>query len=313
MSNVEQKTELEQSAPGQTQTAASPATVKDKSESVQQNEFNYKSGIKSTWCPGCGDFGVLSATYNALKEKKIDPKDVVSVSGIGCSSRIPFFISTYGFHSIHGRTLPIAVGIKTANPDLKVIVFSGDGDCYSIGLGHFIHTVRRNLDITLVVMDNSIYGLTKGQTSPTSSLNFVTKTTPDGNIDGPVNPIALALVAGATFVARGFSADAKGLAKLIVEGMDHKGFSMIDVYSPCPTFNHVDTFDYYKEHVVPMPKEHNVEDFSEALMLAISPTIHIGAFYKKQSPTFEENIAHHHKTPCDDKMQLLEKLFKKFS
>ena len=145
---------------------------------------DYKSGVKPTWCPGCGDFGVLNAVYNSLRTKGYAPQDVVLVSGIGCSSRLPFFSSTYGFHTIHGRSMPIATGIKVANPRLKVLALGGDGDAFAIGGGHFIHAARRNLDICYVIMDNSIYGLTKGQTSPTSMVGFVTKTTPKGTRTG---------------------------------------------------------------------------------------------------------------------------------
>src|SRR6266545_2676215 len=167
----------------------------------------YKSQEKPTWCPGCGDFGVLNAVYNALLAKGYNSKDVVCVSGIGCSSRLPYFMSTYGFHSIHGRAMPIATGIKVANPDLKVLAFGGDGDAFAIGAGHFVHAVRRNLDLTYVIMDNAIYGLTKGQTSPTSGSGFSTLSTPQGNPEQALNPILMAVASGATFVARGFSAE----------------------------------------------------------------------------------------------------------
>ena len=155
---------------------------------AERSVEDYKSGVKPTWCPGCGDFGVLNAVYNSLKAKGYAPQDVVLVSGIGCSSRLPFFSSTYGFHTVHGRTMPIATGIKVANPSLRVLALGGDGDAFAIGGGHFIHAARRNLDVCYVIMDNSIYGLTKGQTSPTSMVGFVTKTTPKGTPDRPVNP-----------------------------------------------------------------------------------------------------------------------------
>ncbi|HEY8744363.1 MAG TPA: thiamine pyrophosphate-dependent enzyme, partial [Chloroflexota bacterium] len=182
---------------------------------------DYKSSAKPTWCPGCGDFGVLNAVYNSLKVQGYKTEEVVVVSGIGCSSRFPFFVSAYGFHGVHGRAIPIATGVKMANPDLKVLVVGGDGDAFAIGGGHFIHGMRRNVDVTYVIMDNEIYGLTKGQTSPTSNVGFITKSTPKGSIDQPLNPLALAMVAGATFVARGFSAKPKELADLIVQGINH--------------------------------------------------------------------------------------------
>src|SRR5512133_591782 len=164
-----------------------------------QAEFTidqYRSDEKPTWCPGCGDYGVLNALYTSLREKGLDPKDSVVVSGIGCSSRLPFFVSTYGFHGLHGRTMPVASGLKAARPDLMVVVTGGDGDAFAIGGNHFIHAARRNLDITYVVMDNSIYGLTKGQTSPTSGMGFTTKTTPRGSAGRAVNPLLLALTSG---------------------------------------------------------------------------------------------------------------------
>ena len=192
---------------------------------------------------------------SALRTQGIPPHQVVCVSGIGCSSRIPYFINAYGFHGIHGRTMPIATGVRLARPDLKTLVFGGDGDAFAIGAGHFVHAMRRNVDLCYVVMDNATYGLTKGQTSPTSGTGFVTLSTPHGNPEQALNPMLLALASGATFVApRGFSADPQKLADLIVEGMNHKGFAFIDVYSPCVVFNKVNTFKYYKEQTEPLPK-----------------------------------------------------------
>ncbi|MDX1534352.1 MAG: thiamine pyrophosphate-dependent enzyme, partial [Thermoplasmata archaeon] len=168
-----------------------------------------KSDTKVTWCPGCGDFGVLNATLKAIQATQLDPKDLVVVSGIGCSSNFPHFLRSYGFHGIHGRVMPVATGIRLANPDLTVIATGGDGDGYGIGLGHFIHAMRRNFDLTYIVMNNEIYGLTTGQASPTSEKGHVTKSTPWGSIEWPVNPIALALSAGASYISRGFSGDPK--------------------------------------------------------------------------------------------------------
>lgn len=252
----------------------------------------FKSGTKPTWCPGCGDFGVLNAVYNALRVQGFDPHDVVLVSGIGCSSRLPFFSSTYGFHTIHGRTMPIATGIKVGNPDLKVLVLGGDGDAFAIGGGHFIHAARRNLDVCYVVMDNAIYGLTKGQTSPTSMVGFVTKTTPKGTPDRPLNPLVLALASGATFVARAFSGKPKELADLIVQGVNHRGFALIDAYSPCPTFNKVNTFKFYRDEAVDLPQGHDSSDMAQAWTAASStdPT-YLGVLYRSErEAAFEENV-----------------------
>src|SRR6266852_5296124 len=190
----------------------------------------YQSDVEPDWCPGCGDFGVLRALEIAAGKLGIKPKDLVVVSGIGCSSNLPGFIHTYGVHSLHGRAVAVATGIKLANHDLKVVITGGDGDGYGIGIGHFIHAMRRNLDLTYIVMDNQIYGLTTGQASPTTEKGHKTKSTPRGNVELPINPMALALVSGATYVARGFSGEAKHLAELIAGGIMHKGFSLVDVF-----------------------------------------------------------------------------------
>ncbi len=183
---------------------------------------DFRNSVKPNWCPGCGDFSVQTAIQRACANVGLEPEDVVIVSGIGCSGRISGYINAYGFHGIHGRALPIAQGIKLANRNLTVIAAGGDGDGFAIGMSHTIHAIRRNLDITYIVMDNQIYGLTKGQTSPTSAFGFETKSTPYGSIEAPVTPLELALAAGATFVAQGFSSDLKGLVHIIEEGIKHK-------------------------------------------------------------------------------------------
>ncbi|MHB1160633.1 MAG: 2-oxoacid:ferredoxin oxidoreductase subunit beta [Chloroflexota bacterium] len=285
----------------------------DSTALIERTVEDYKSDEKPTWCPGCGDFGVLNAVYNVMKEKGFDPKDVVVVSGIGCSSRLPFFVSTYGFHGVHGRTMPIATGLKVARPDLAVLVMGGDGDAFAIGGGHFIHAARRNLNVTYVIMDNSIYGLTKGQTSPTSHAGFTTKTTPQGSIDRSVNPLLLALTTGATFVARGFSGQPKELAELIVRGMEHKGLSVIDVYSPCPTFNKVNTFKFYREMVKPLPADHRSADLGEAMRVARSEDpLRVGVFYREEVASFEEGIEAHKTGSEVDSRAVLDDLFDHF-
>jgi 2-oxoglutarate ferredoxin oxidoreductase subunit beta len=283
-------------------------------ELVQRTLDIYKSDEKPTWCPGCGDFGVLNAVYNALRTKGFAPKDVVAVSGIGCSSRLPYFMSTYGFHSIHGRAMPVATGIRVANPNLKVLVFGGDGDAFAIGAGHFVHAARRNLDITYVIMDNATYGLTKGQASPTSAVGYVSKSTPQGTPDRPINPILLALACGATFVARAFSGKPKEVADLIVKGIDHKGFAVIDVYSPCPTFNKVNTFQFYREEIAPVPAEHDVHDLIAAMKLAQQPDpLYTGLFYQCEGESFEDHLAAQMKGGEENAPKLLESLFARFS
>ncbi|MGA7159340.1 MAG: 2-oxoacid:ferredoxin oxidoreductase subunit beta [Acidobacteriaceae bacterium] len=210
---------------------------------------NFKGRVEPDWCPGCGDYGVLAAVQKALVELQIPQHQVATISGIGCSSNFPGFIETYGMHTLHGRSLPVATGVKMANHALTVLVTGGDGDGFGIGCGHFVHAMRRNVDLTYMVMDNQIYGLTTGQTSPTSRLGAKTKTTPYGNVERPVNPIALALAAGATFVARGFSADQKHLTELIKLAIQHKGFSFLDIFSPCVTYNHDNTVQWFRPRV----------------------------------------------------------------
>jgi 2-oxoglutarate ferredoxin oxidoreductase subunit beta len=278
----------------------------------QQQQYEYKSESKPTWCPGCGDFGVLNALYGALRQKGYNPNDVVAVSGIGCSSRLPFFVTSYGFHGLHGRAMPIATGVKAANPDLTVLVFGGDGDAFAIGGDHFMHACRRNVDVTYVVMDNATYGLTKGQVSPTSRTGYVTKTTPSGAAEQPVNPLALALVCGATYVAQGFSARPKHLTDLIVQGIEHRGFAFIEALSPCPTFNKVDTFGYYKETIVDVPEDHDPSDLGAALRLAVGDQIYSGLLYQHTGHVFgdgRQQLA----VASLERGQVLDRLFSRFS
>src|SRR3981081_2646607 len=207
---------------------------------------DFKGRADPDWCPGCGDFGVLHALKQAIAELGLHPHEVLTISGIGCSSNLPGYINTYGMHTLHGRALAVASGAQLGNHGLKVVVTGGDGDGFGIGGNHFVHAMRRNLDLTYIVMDNQIYGLTTGQVSPTSVKGMKTKSMPFGNIEAPVNPICLALAAGATFIARGFSAEQKHLTQLIKQGIEHKGFSFIDVFSPCVTYNHDNTFQWFR-------------------------------------------------------------------
>lgn len=214
--------------------------------------------MKPNWCPGCGDFSVQAAIQRAAANKGLEPNELAVISGIGCSGRISGYIKSYGLHGIHGRALPIAQGVKMANKDLTVIASGGDGDGFAIGTGHTIHAIRRNIDITYVIMDNQIYGLTKGQTSPRSAAGFVTKSTPEGAIEHPLPPMELALTSGATFVAQSFSSDLKELTALIEAGIEHKGFSIINVFSPCVTYNKVNTYEWFKENLT---KLSSIEDY----------------------------------------------------
>ena len=248
-------------------------------------DFNGK--VKPDWCPACGNFAQLSALKAVLAELGIEPHNTVVVSGIGCSSNLPEFINAYGFHGLHGRLLPVASAIKWANPKLTVIGYGGDGDGFFEGTQHFYHTAKRNVDITYIVSDNQIFGLTTGQASPTSELGFKSKTTPEGNIEKPINPLAFGLAAGATFVARGFSGDPKHLNDIIKKGIQHRGFSFIDVFSPCVTFNKYNTYDYFRKRVYKYEAK-DLTDFSAAYnaVQEWGEKIPIGIFYQKQEPTY---------------------------
>ena len=266
---------------------------------AQVKEFQGK--IKPDWCPGCGDFGVLNSLQRALAELDIAPHNVLIVSGIGCSSNLPGFINAYGFHGLHGRSLPVAAGAKLANHDLTVIATGGDGDGYGIGVGHFVHTCRRNFDMTYIVMDNQIYGLTTGQASPTTEKDIRTKSTPEGVLEIPLNPVALALTCGATYVARGFSGENLQLAQLIKGAIAHKGFALVDVFSPCVTYNKHNTYPWFRERVYKREDEkHDSSNFQAAMERAFEwgPRIPLGLFYKSERPTYEdEEIALRGGTP----------------
>ena len=204
----------------------------------------YKGKVDPDWCPGCGDFAVLKGLQKVCSELGIMPHEIATVSGIGCSSNFPGYFNAYGMHTLHGRPLAVATGVKMANPDLTVIATGGDGDGYGIGGNHFVHTARRNVDLTYLVMNNQIYGLTTGQISPTSCVNMKTKSTPFGSVETPINPITSAIMNGATFVARGFSGDGKQLTDLMKKAIQHKGFALIDIFSPCVTFNHDNDYSF---------------------------------------------------------------------
>ena len=241
---------------------------------------DYKSELKPIWCPGCGDFGVLASLYRSMADLALDPAQTVIVSGIGCSSRLPHFASTYGIHTLHGRPLPVAMGVKLANPELTVIAVGGDGDGFAIGLGHFPHAARRNVDITYLVMDNEIYGLTKGQASPTSLYEQKAPSTPFGNPEDPLNPLALGIAAGASFVARGASFNTKALTELITQALEHKGFSYIDALSPCTTFNN--TQESWKESVRDVAPDHDVTNREQAFELALKGGFTLGILYRQE-------------------------------
>lgn len=251
---------------------------------------DYKGKVKPDWCPGCGNFAQLSSIGMVLADLDIEPKDAVVVSGIGCSSNLPEFINLYGFHGIHGRILPVASAIKWANPRLTVIGYGGDGDGFFEGTQHFFHTSKRNVDLTYIVSDNQIFGLTTGQASPTSQIGMITKSTPEGNIEKPINPLSFALTAGATFVARAFSGNAKHLQEMIKKAIQHKGFSFVDVFSPCVTFNKINTYDFFRKRVYEL-KDNDTTDLSQAFTLSQEwgDKIPIGVFYENKEKTYEDH------------------------
>ena len=237
----------------------------DGTTTIEMNAKDYKGKVDPDWCPGCGDFGVLKSLQAACSSLGILPHEIVTVSGIGCSSNFPGFFNAYGMHTLHGRALAVAAGVKLANHELTVIVTGGDGDGYGIGGNHFTHAARRNVDLTYLVMNNQIYGLTTGQVSPTSRQGMKTKSTPFGSIEHPYNPITSSIMNGATFVARGFSGDPKQLQELMQMAIQHRGFAFIDIFSPCVTFNKDNTYEFFRPRVKKLEDEgHDPTDWKAA-------------------------------------------------
>jgi len=258
---------------------------------VELKPKDFKGRVDPDWCPGCGDFGVLNSLQKACAELGLQPHEIVTISGIGCSSNFPGYFNAYGMHTLHGRTLAVATGVKMANHELTVICTGGDGDGYGIGGNHFVHTARRNVDVTYLVMNNQIYGLTTGQVSPSSSIGMKTKSTPFGNIEMPVNPITSAIMNGATFVARGFSGDAKHLVDLMKKAIQHKGFSLIDIFSPCVTFNHDNTYTFFRPRIKKLEDEgHDPRDWKAACEKGLmwGDTIYTGLFLEVDRPSLDQ-------------------------
>ena len=246
---------------------------------------DFKGKADPDWCPGCGDFGVLTALKQALLELNLHPHKVMTISGIGCSSNLPGYVSTYGMHTLHGRALAVATGAQLANHELKIIVTGGDGDGYGIGGNHFVHSMRRNIDLTYIVMNNQIYGLTTGQISPTSTKGMKTKSTPIGSVENPIFPVSLAIAAGATYVARGYTGQVKHLVDLIKGGIQHKGFALIDAFSPCVTFNLDNTHEFFKHRTKKLEDMgHDPTDFAAAIQKSYEwgDEIPIGLFWKRE-------------------------------
>ena len=252
------------------------------------------------WCPGCGNFPIWHSLKRVIVELNLEPHNVAIFSGIGCSSKMPHWINTYGFHGIHGRPLPIATGARLANNNLTVIAVGGDGDGYGIGIGHFIHAMRRNLNITYIVTNNQVYGLTTGQTSPTSDKGYATKSTPTGVIEIPINPIALAIASGATYISRGFSKEMKHLTKLIADGVRHEGFALVDVLQPCVTFNRKNTYEWFSKRIYKLEEtDHDATNKQAAFLKSLEwdDRIPIGLFYREARPTYEDDLPQIAETP----------------
>ena len=254
----------------------------------------FRNTVKPNWCPGCGHYGTHNSLQQALQQLSLQPEEVAIISGIGCAGRISGYMYAYGVHTTHGRALPFAQGVKLAHPDLEVIACGGDGDGFAIGLGHALHALKRNINMTYILMDNHVYGLTKGQTSPRSDLGFITKTTPKGNVENPLPALELALASGATFVAQAFAAQGSELVTLIKQAIEHQGFSFINVLSPCVTFNKINTYEWYKEHLQPIAALANY-DPQNKLQAIQSVVEHHGLltgliYQDKLKPTYEQAI-----------------------
>lgn len=249
-------------------------------------------GQNPAWCPGCGNFGILKAFKDAMVDLEIEPYQLTVVSGIGQSGKFPHYIRCNTFNGLHGRTLPVATGIRLANHTMKVVAVAGDGDCYGEGGNHLLHAVRRNINVKLFVHNNQIYGLTKGQASPTSMEGMKTKNQPFGVFSEQLNPMVLAVALDCSFVARGFSGDHDHLKMLIKEAMIHKGFSLVDILQPCVTFNKVNTFEWYRKRVYQLPASHDPGEKKNALNIASEwgERIPIGIFYKNNRPILEERL-----------------------
>jgi 2-oxoglutarate/2-oxoacid ferredoxin oxidoreductase subunit beta len=248
----------------------------------ESRAFEIRSESLPTWCPGCGYFGIHQGLNQAIQSLALPHHRIVTVSGIGCAGRYPFFVHTYGLHTVHGRTLPVATGVKLAEPELTVFAVGGDGDGLGIGGGHLPHICRRNVDVNYLLFDNSIYGLTKGQPSPSSPFGFKTKASPQGNLDAPLNGTLLALSYGASFVARLFAGDPDGIARALKEGIQHKGFAFFHIYSSCVTFDkEFKTWDHLKDWVHPLPSTHDPSDLKTAIHEAMDDPFSLGVIYRR--------------------------------
>jgi len=273
---------------------------------------------ETAWCPGCGNFSILDAVKSGLVASELEPHQVLLVSGIGQAAKAPHYLNANVFNGLHGRALPVATGAKLANPDLRIIVESGDGCNYGEGGNHFLAAIRRNIDLTLIVHNNQIYGLTKGQASPTTMEGFVTKAQPEGVASAPFNPIAVAVAMQASFVARGFSGMIDHLAGLIEQAIAHEGFALIDVLQPCVSFNKVNTFAWYKKRCYALPEEYDATDWQAAMGIAMEweDKIPLGIIYRNQRTSFEKRFSVLRHGPLvgqDTNLAELKKILEKFA
>ncbi len=272
--------------------AADAEYLDEKLDQVRARDFlQYRSSDLPTWCPGCGYFGIMDAFYKACREMELLHENICTVSGIGCSGRTPIFVNSYGFHTLHGRSIPVASGLKLARPDLTVFAVAGDGDALGIGGGHLPHVARKNIDITFIMFDNSIYGLTKGQSSSTTPYEQKTNSHPVGNPDTPLNPIRLALAYGASFVARGYAGDPEGMKAIIKQGTRHSGFSFIQILTPCVTFDKSNrTWKNLKENVHPLRVSQEADNMEIAMRAAENQPFGVGIFYRDRDRMSYQDI-----------------------
>lgn len=266
--------------------------------------------VETAWCPGCGNFGILKALKQALVESALAPEQVIFVSGIGQAAKAPHYLRANFFNGLHGRALPVATGIRLANPSAKVIAESGDGCMYGEGGNHFLAAIRRNISVTALVHNNQVYGLTKGQASPTSQEGFVSKAQPHGSQSSAFNPVAVAVAMRASFVARGFSGLHDHLVGVLKRALSHEGFALVDILQPCVSFNTVNTFKWYSDRCVPLPEDHDPRDWRQAMEKAFlwGDQIPVGVFYEDARPTYEARQAEEARSGTDNPAETLKEI-----
>lgn len=261
----------------------------------------FDSPSENSWCPGCGNFGILGSLKSALEAENLKPQDVLMVSGIGQAAKLPHYMNANGFNGLHGRALPAALGAQAANRSLKIIVATGDGDALAEGGNHFMHNIRRNLDLVHLLHDNQVYGLTKGQASPTTPLGQITTLQTSGVRVVPINPTTIAIASHCTFVARSFSGDPAHLKKMIQLALQHKGYALIDILQPCPSFNKVNTLKWYKENIFHLDDSYDPHDKVKAFEMSLKwgeeTGIPVGVLYQESRPTFLDQYPHISETP----------------